>query len=76
MPPKERPWISPRYSTLEEVDIEQFQPAFDRGMYTDGFASWNPQRIAEKQDRKHIVHKSIDQLPPAYREIVILRDQE
>lgn len=67
---------SRRYSALEEADIERLQPAFDRGMYTGGFDSWNPQRIAEKQDRKHIVHKAIDQLPLDYREVVILRDIE
>lgn len=67
---------SRRYSTLEEADIERLQPAFDRGMYVDDFESWNPQKVAEVRDRKRIIHKAIDQLPPDYREIVILRDIE
>lgn len=67
---------SNRFSTLEEADIDRLQPSFDRGMYIEGFESWNPQKIAEIQDRKRIVHHAIDQLPPDYRTIVILRDIE
>jgi len=67
---------SSRYSTLEEGDIDRLQPSFNRGMYIEGFESWNPQKIAEIQDRKRIVHHAIDQLPADYRTIIILRDIE
>lgn len=65
-----------RYSTLEEEDIERLQPNFNKGMYVESYDSWNPHKVAEKEDRKRIVHKAIDQLPPDYRTIVILRDIE
>jgi RNA polymerase sigma-70 factor (ECF subfamily) len=67
---------SNRFSTLEEADIDRLQPRFNRGMYIEGFESWNPQKIAEIQDRKRIIHRAIDQLPPDYRTIVVLRDIE
>ena len=65
-----------RFSTLDEADIDRLQPTFERGMYVEDLASWNPQKIAELQDRKRIVHHAIDRLPPDYRTIVILRDIE
>lgn len=67
---------SKRLSVLEEADIDRMQPTFSKGMYVESFQSWNPQKMAEISDRKRIVHDAIDQLPPDYRSIVILRDIE
>lgn len=65
-----------RISTFAEADIERLQPAFSKGMYVESFESWNPQRIAELEDRKRIVHAAIARLPDDYRTIVTLRDIE
>lgn len=67
---------SRRFSTLESVDVDRLQPHFSRGMYVESFDSWNPQKLAERQDRKRIVREAIDRLPPDYRAIVTLRDIE
>ena len=52
------------------------QPAFSNGMYAETYEAWNPQKIAEKEERKDLVHKAINQLPDDYRAIVTLRDIE
>lgn len=65
-----------RYQTLEEADIERLQPSFSRGMYTQKVESWNPHRLAERSERQRIVRAAIDQLPPDYRLVVLLRDIE
>ena len=65
-----------RYNTLEEADIERLQPSFNKGMYVQKYKNWDPQKLAELSDRRRLVREAIDQLPPTYREVVILRDLE
>lgn len=65
-----------RVARLDEVDIDRLQPTFSKGMYVESFDSWNPQKIAELEDRKRIVHEAIDSLPDDYGVIVTLRDIE
>ena len=65
-----------RYDTLEEADIERLQPGFSKGMYVRKYEAWNPQKLAERSERQRLVHEAIDQLPPDYRMVVILRDIE
>lgn len=67
---------SKRFDALNEDTIDRLQPAFSNGMYMDSFEAWNPQKIAEQAERKELVHKAIDQLPPDYRAIINLRDIE
>lgn len=61
---------------LDDQDIERMQPAFSRGMYRDKPESWDPQKIALKNERKKLVHEAIDLLPPDYRTVLLLRDIE
>ncbi|MEX0821273.1 MAG: sigma-70 family RNA polymerase sigma factor [Rhodothermales bacterium] len=65
-----------RVSQYEEDDIERMQPAFSKGMYVESFDTWDPSKLAEREQRKRIVHDAIDRLPTDYRTIVILRDIE
>lgn len=65
-----------RYDTLEEADIERLQPSFSNGRYTQTYETWNPHKFAERAERHRIVRAAIDQLPPDYRLVVILRDLE
>lgn len=65
-----------RVSRLDETDIDRLQPTFSKGMYVESFESWDPQRIAELEDRKRIVREAVDRLPDDYRTIIILRDLE
>ena len=65
-----------RFDTLDEETIQRMQPTFSNGMFAESYESWNPQKIAEKAERKDIVHKAISQLPDDYRAIVTLRDIE
>ncbi|GIV62540.1 MAG: DNA-directed RNA polymerase sigma-70 factor [Rhodothermaceae bacterium] len=67
---------SRRYDTFSEADLEQLQPRFVHGRYADDYATWNPQRLAEAAEHKHLVHEAIRKLPPTYREVVTLRDIE
>lgn len=67
---------SKRMATYEEADIERMQPAFVDGAYAESFEAWDPSKMAERAQRKQIVHEAIDRLPPDYRTIVILRDIE
>ncbi|MBX2819107.1 MAG: sigma-70 family RNA polymerase sigma factor [Rhodothermaceae bacterium] len=65
-----------RFDTLDEEAIDRMQPAFSNGMYADSYETWNPQKIAEREERKELVHKAINKLPDDYRAIVTLRDIE
>ena len=65
-----------RYDLLEEGDIERLQPSFSKGMYRQKYEAWNPHQLAERSERRHLVRQAIDQLPPDYRMVVILRDLE
>ena len=65
-----------RYNTLEEADIERLQPTFAKGMYAEQPRAWNPHKQAERSERQQLVRKAIDQLPPDYRMVVVLRDLE
>ena len=65
-----------RFDALDDDNIDRLQPAFSSGMYVDSYETWNPQKIAERAERKELVHKAINQLPSDYRTIVTLRDIE
>lgn len=65
-----------RLDVLEESDIDRLQPSFSKGMYAQKYEAWNPQKLAERSERKRLVHQAIDKLPPDYRMVVILRDIE
>lgn len=65
-----------RTTRLDEADIERMQPTFSKGMYVETFDAWNPQKLAEREDLKRIVHQAIEKLPDDYKTIVILRDIE
>lgn len=65
-----------RADTFEEADIERMQPRFEKGMFAQEPRSWNPQKIAEKSQRRLLVHRAIAQLPEDYRVIITLRDLE
>ena len=67
---------SKRYDTLEEDSIDRLQPGFSKGMFTDNVEAWNPQKMAERSERKRLVHEAIDKLPPDYRTVLTLRDIE
>ncbi len=67
---------SRRLSALDDHDIDRMQPTFSRGMFAQTFERWNPEQLAEKSERRRIVHEAIDQLPDDYRTVVILRDIE
>ncbi len=65
-----------RYDTLAEEDMERLQPSFKMGAYTEEYSPWRPDAVAEKSQRREIVHRAIEQLSDTYREIIILRDIE
>ena len=65
-----------RFDALEEEQIERMQPSFANGMFAESAESWNPQKMAEKSERKQLVHEAIAKLPPDYRTVLTLRDIE
>ncbi|NBB88079.1 MAG: sigma-70 family RNA polymerase sigma factor [Bacteroidetes bacterium] len=65
-----------RYDTLAEEDMERLQPSFNMGAYTEEYSPWRPDVVADKSQRREIVHRAIEQLSDTYREIIILRDIE
>jgi RNA polymerase sigma-70 factor (ECF subfamily) len=65
-----------RYDTLEEDQIERLQPAFSNGKFQGDTETWNPQKLAERSERKRVVHEAIDRLPADYRMVIMLRDIE
>ncbi len=65
-----------RFDALDEDKINRLQPTFSNGMFSEGVETWNPQKMAERSERKALVHKAIDQLPLDYRTVLILRDIE
>jgi len=67
---------SRRLSSLEDQEVERMQPDFNRGMFVETPAAWDPERVTELSDRRQLVRKGIEQLPEDYKTIVILRDIE
>lgn len=67
---------SRRYQPLDMEAFDRLQPSFAHGMHAETYEHWNPQKVAEARERVALVHKAIDQLPPDYRTVVILRDIE
>lgn len=65
-----------RYDTLSEEDIERLQPDFRLGMYAGRHEAWDPEQIAERNERRRLVREAVDRLPPDYRTAVVLRDLE
>jgi len=65
-----------RYDTMGEEDIERLQPQFKMGGYTQEYSPWRPDAVAEKSQRRELVHRAIEKLSDTYREIIILRDIE
>jgi RNA polymerase sigma-70 factor, ECF subfamily len=65
-----------RYDMLEEDKMDRLQPTFESGMHTEKFDFWNPQRLAEQNERRNLVHAAIAELPPDYRLVITLRDIE
>jgi RNA polymerase sigma-70 factor (ECF subfamily) len=65
-----------RLQSLTEQDLDRMQPNFADGMHAEQYGAWNPQKLAEQAERKRIVHEAIQQLPPDYRTVVMLRDIE
>lgn len=67
---------SRRISSLEDQEVERMQPEFNRGMFVDTPAVWDPARVTELSDRQQLVRKGIEQLPEDYKAVIILRDIE
>jgi len=67
---------SRRLSSLEDQEVERMLPAFNRGMFVETPAIWDPARVTEFSDRQQLVRKGIEQLPEDYKTVVILRDME
>ncbi|MFK7846501.1 MAG: sigma-70 family RNA polymerase sigma factor [Rhodothermales bacterium] len=65
-----------RFDALEEDKIDRLQPSFSSGMFAETFETWNPQKTAERSERKQLVHKAIAELPTDYRTILTMRDIE
>ena len=45
-------------------------------MYVQKYKDWDPHKLAERSERRRLVREAIDQLPPDYRLVVVLRDLE
>jgi RNA polymerase sigma-70 factor (ECF subfamily) len=65
-----------RYDAFDEQDIERLQPSFAKGMYVQKYEDWDPHKLTERSERQRLVREAIDQLPPDYRLVVVLRDLE
>ena len=65
-----------RFDALDEEKIDRLQPSFSNGIIAESVETWNPQKMAERSERKALVHKAIDELPVDYRTVITLRDIE
>ena len=65
-----------RFDALEEDKMDRLQPSFTGGMFTESPEAWNPQKMAERAERKKLVHDAIAELPVDYRTVLTLRDIE
>lgn len=65
-----------RLQPLDEEGIERLQPRFVAGMHADAYEAWSPLRLAERAERRALVHAAIERLPDDYRTVVTLRDIE
>ena len=52
-----------RFDALEEDKIDRLQPTFTGGMFSQSPEAWNPQKMAERAERKQLVHDAIAELP-------------
>lgn len=67
---------SRRLSSLEDQEVERMQPDFNRGMFVETPAVWDPARVTELADRRQLVRRGIEQLPEDYKTVLVLRDIE
>ena len=67
---------SRRMTSLSEAEMEHLQPRFLMGQYTEPYETWNPQKLAERTERRDLVRAAIEKLPEEGRTIVTLRDIE
>ncbi|MEM8485145.1 MAG: sigma-70 family RNA polymerase sigma factor [Bacteroidota bacterium] len=65
-----------RFDALEEDKMDRLQPSFTGGMFSESPEVWNPQKMAERAERKQLVHDAIKELPVDYRTVLTLRDIE
>ncbi|HET6566542.1 MAG TPA: sigma-70 family RNA polymerase sigma factor, partial [Rhodothermales bacterium] len=65
-----------RLRPVDDEEMERLQPAFQNGHYAQAYDPWNPEQVAEREDRKRIVNKAIESLPEQYRTVLVLRDME
>ena len=66
-------------STQREESLEPLLPSFlEDGHRADPGPAWpdNPEKVAGREQMRGIVRSAIDQLPPKYRNVVLLRDIE
>lgn len=66
-------------STQKEESLEPLLPTFlEDGHRTDPGPAWpeNPEEVVGREQMRGIVRAAIDQLPPNYRNVVLLRDIE
>lgn len=65
-----------RLQVVDDEEMERLQPAFHGGNYAQGYDPWNPEQMAEREDRKRLVNRAIESLPEQYRTVLVLRDME
>ncbi len=66
-------------STQKEESLEPLLPTFlEDGHRADPGPAWpdNPEQVVGREQMREVVRAAIDQLPPNYRNVVLLRDIE
>ncbi len=65
-----------RHESLDEETLNHLQPQFVQGRYAEPIVAWSPEKALENRELGHLIEKALEQLPPQYREVVVLRDIE
>lgn len=63
-----------RYELMSEEDMDQLQPSFSRGRYSQSIDAWQPDELAARSETVGLVRRAIERLPEQYRVVVELRD--
>lgn len=64
------------YSWRKKLRPAQAATEFDEAVHSDAVAGQHPEAVMLQQDTRDTITSALDQLPPEFREVIILREIE
>jgi RNA polymerase sigma-70 factor (ECF subfamily) len=64
------------YTWLQKNRGAQPQTVFDEELHSGAGEAWNPEVLAQRREDAALVRQGLAELPPEYREVLVLRELE